>query len=238
MFRLNLIALFLFFLINVLAYKLCREQLPISRRMVRRVCVVLLSGNLVRYLLIYPLFCRIIKIPAEFSTVAYFVVPAIFLSGKRKLDCWAAYSALMAGFFYYAAMVLAGQRIYGADAPLDVVISLFCHGALYFIGTVSIAAEQYSRQSCGALLLGIGYVGARALVLRPLVLGRGRMLIYILLDAVPARLIFPESEWPRVLPVYYAVVLAFLLLSIAGFYARSERQYRKFSALRAAGAPI
>ena len=71
-------------------------------------------------------------------------------------------------------------------------------------------------------------------MLRPVVLGSGRMLIYLLLDAVPARLVFPESQRPQILPVYYALVLVFLLLSIAAFYARSAQQYRKFTALRAA----
>ena len=234
MFRLNWIALLLFFVINVLAYKLCREQIPVCTRIIRKICMLLLGGNLLRYLIVYPFFYRVIKIPAEFSTVAYFVVPLIFLSQKRKLDCWASYSARMAGFFYYAAMILAGQTIYGKDAPLDVCISLLCHGALYFIGSVSAATERYCRANWGTLLFGVGYVAARAAILRPLVLGRSRMLIYILLDAIPARLIFPESEWARVLPVYYTLIFAFLLLSIAAFYQRSEKQYRRFSALRAA----
>lgn len=232
--RLNLIALLLFITINVLAYKLCREQIPVCRRMMRKLCMILLGGNLFRYLVIYPVFYRIIKIPAEFSTVAYFVVPLIFLSRQRQLDCWASYSALMAGFFYYAAMLLAGQSIYGADAPLDVGISLLCHGSLYFLGFVSCSTERYPRKSWSILLFGTGYVALRAAVLRPVVLGSGRMLIYLLLDAVPARLVFPESQWPQILPVYYALVLVFLLLSIAVFYARSAQQYRKFTALRAA----
>lgn len=234
MFRLNLIALLLFFAINVLAYRLCREQFPVCRRTVRIVCAVLLTGNLVRYLVVYPVFCHVIQIPAEFSTVAYFAVPVIVLSRERRLDSWAAYSALMAGFFYYAAMILAGQRIYGADAPADVCASLLRHGALYFIGSVSVSTEQQSRQSRGLLLFGVGYIAARAAILRPLVLGRRRMLIYILLDAIPVKLVFPEHEWSLVLPIYYGVLLAFILLSIAAFYAHSTRQYRRFSALRSA----
>ena len=39
--------------------------------------------------------------PVEFSTVAYFAVPIILLMTKRRLHSWAAYSGLMAGFFYY-----------------------------------------------------------------------------------------------------------------------------------------
>ena len=137
----------------------------------------------------------------------------------------------MAGFFYYAAMILAGQAIYSADNPTDVAISLLCHGALYFIGSVSATMERYPKTGWGTLLFGVGYVAARAAVLRPLVSGNQRMLIYILLDAVPARFVFPESEWPRVLPVYYGLVLAFILGSIAIFYHHSDANYRKFQSL-------
>lgn len=234
MLRLNAIALFLFVIINVLAYKLCWEQFPVRTRILRKVCILLLGGNLLRYLVIYPFFYHIIKIPAEFSTVAYFLVPTIFLARKQTLHSWAAYSGLTAGFFYYAAMILAGQTIYGADAPVDVCISLLCHGSLYFIGSVSICTERYPRKGWGMLFVGTCYVALRAAILRPLVLGRNRMLIYLLIDAAPARLIFPESAWSRILPVYYTLVFLFILLSIAGFYARNERQYQTFSALRPA----
>lgn len=233
---LNWIALALFVIINALAYKLCREQLPVRRRVTQKVCWLLLGGNLFRYLIVFPFFERVIKIPAEFSAVAYFAVPLIFLSRKRDFDNWASYSAQMAGFFYYAAMILAGEFIYGADKPMDVTISLLCHGALYFIGSVSVTMERYPKTRWGTLLFGVGYVTVRAAVLRPLVLGNRRMLIYILLDAIPARFAFPESEWPQLLPGYYALVFAFILGSIAVFYRRSDAQYRRFSGLRACSA--
>ena len=60
------------------------------------------------------------------------------------------------------------------------------------------------------------------------------MLIYILLDAVPVRVLFPETLWPVMIPVFYVLVALFLVSSIAVFYRRSETQYRRFAALRAA----
>ena len=231
---LNLLALAVFTLLNRSALRLCRQDASAAKRTVRKLCWLLLGGNLLRYLVIYPVFDHVIKIPAEFSTVAYFVVPLILLMGWTQLHSWAAYSGLMAGFFYYVAMILAGQTIYGSDPINDVLISMLCHGTLYFCGVVMITAERCARQQRGLLLLGVCYVALRAAVLRPLIPGRGRMLIYILLDAVPVQMLFPEELWYILIPIYYVLILLFILWSIAGFYRRSEVQYRKFRAPRMA----
>lgn len=141
----------------------------------------------------------------------------------------------MAGFFYYMAMILAGARIYGADAPLDICISMLCHGTLYFCAFLTIRGERYSRGESGLLLLGTGYVAMRAAVFRPLILGRERMLIYILLDAVPVRALYPGESRGGVFAVYYLSIILFLLLSIVWFYRRNAAQYRRASALCAVG---
>ena len=83
--------------------------------------------------------------PVEFSTVAYFAVPIILLMTKRRLHSWAAYSVLMAGFFYYMAMIAAGGMIYGQNPPLDIYISMFCHSSIYFCGFVTIG-KRYAAQ--------------------------------------------------------------------------------------------
>lgn len=228
--QLNWLAFGLFLLLNMAACWLCKQPGAMVRRVVRRICWLLLGGNLLRYLVIYPAFYHIIKIPAEFSTVAYFVVPIILLLPWRRLDVWAAYSGLMAGFFYYLAMILAGQALYGAETAVNVGISLACHGALYFCGFAVTATELCPRRTAAGLALGVGYVAARAALLRPLVLGRSQMLIYILMDAIPARLLFPEDCWPSVLPVYYVLIAAFLFGSISVFFRYNESQYRKFTA--------
>lgn len=77
-------------------------------------------------------------------------------------------------------------------------------------------------------------MAVRAAILRPYVVGSSRLLIYILLDAIAAKQVLPESTWAVALPVYYIAVAAFVLLTIRGFFRRNQRQYRKFSALQTA----
>lgn len=231
--HLNMLALCFFALVNVAACWLCRQPETQIRRIVRKICWLLLGGNLLRYLVIYPVFYRIVKIPAEFSTVAYFIVPAILLVSRQKLHSWAAYSGLMAGFFYYMAMIAVGGTLYGADAPLDIYISMLCHGAIYFCGFVTIGTELCSAADAPKLALGVVLVGLRAALLRPLVVGSDRLLIYILLDASVVRQLLPQSTWAVALPVYYAALAAFVLLTIRGFFRRNDQQYRKFSAVPA-----
>ena len=155
--------------------------------------------------------------PVEFSTVACFAVPIILLMTKRRLHSWAAYSGLMAGFFYYMAMLAAGGMIYGQNPPLDIYISMFCHSSIYFCGFVTIGTEVCSAKDAPKLTLGVAW-----------------LLIYILLDAAAVKRVLPESTWPLALLVYYLAVAAFVLLTIRGFFRRNQKQYRKFPALQAA----
>lgn len=234
---LNLLALFLLGALTYLARRLCRCPAAQIEKILRLLCRLLLGVNLARYLIVYPAFFFQVRIPAEFSTSAYFVVSLIVLAGWKKLYCWAAYSGLMAGFFYYLAMILAGGAIYGGNTPLDNAVCLFCHGTLYFCGFVLVSTTSFSRHDGWKLLLGTGYIGLRAAMPRPLVLGRSTMLIYILLDAIPARTIFPDAAtWPTVVPIYYGLLAAFVFCTICGFFRRNRKQCRKYAApLPAAG---
>ncbi len=232
MYGLNAVALVFFGCINVLAFQLCKRPEAQRRRVVLVLCAVLLGGNVLRYSVVYPFVLGVAKLPVEFSTVAYFVVPAILLA-SRRLHSWAAYSGLMAGFFYYMAMIAVGGTLYGADAPLDIYISMLCHGAIYFCGFVTIGTELCSAADAPKLALGVALVGLRAALLRPLVVGSDRLLIYILLDASVVRQLLPQSTWAVALPVYYAALAAFVLLTIRGFFRRNDQQYRKFSAVPA-----
>lgn len=83
----------------VLAYQLCKRPETQHRRVVLVLCAVLLGGTVLRYGVVYPFVLGVVKLPVEFSTAAYFVVPTILLASRRKLHSWAAYSGLMAGFF-------------------------------------------------------------------------------------------------------------------------------------------
>lgn len=196
MYGLNAVALVFFGCINVAAYQLCKCPEGRRRTVVRWLCAVLLSGNLLRYGIIYPFVKGVVMLPVEFSTVAYFLVPAILLTSKRRLRSWAAYSGLMAGFFYYLAMIAAGGVIYGTYAPLDIYISMFCHGSIYFCGFVTIGTELCSAKDAPKLALGVAWVAIRAAILRPFVVGSDRLLIYILLDAVAVKKVFRKAPGP------------------------------------------
>ena len=144
----------------------------------RWLCAVLLSGNLLRYGVIYPF--------------------------------------------------VKGGVIYGAYAPLDIYISMFCHGSIYFCGFVTIGTELCSAKDAPKLALGVALVAIRAAILRPFFVGSDRLLIYILLDAVAVKRILPESAWTVALPFYYLAVAAFVLLTIRSFFRRNQKQYHKF----------
>lgn len=234
MYGLNAVALVFFGCINVAAYQLCKCQEKKRRKVLLCLCAILLFGNLLRYCIVYPFSKGVIMLPVEFSTVAYFLVPAILLTSKKRLHSWAAYSGLMAGFFYYMAMIVVGGMIYGQNPPLDIYISLFCHGCIYFCGFVTISTELCSAKDAPKLGLGVASVAVRAAILRPYVVGSNRLLIYILLDAVVVKRILPESTWTVALPIYYLAVAAFVSLTIHSFFRRNQKQYQKFSAPQAA----
>ena len=111
MYGLNAVAFVFFCGINLLAYRLSKAYGDVGGRAMRGICLALLLGNVLRYTLVYPLVFHEFRIPVEFSTVAYFAVPTILLTGRAKARSWAANSGLMAGFFYYIGMIVAGGPI-------------------------------------------------------------------------------------------------------------------------------
>lgn len=217
------------------AYQLCKCPENNRRKIVFTLCAVLLGGNLLRYGVVYPFIKGVVMLPVEFSTVAYFAVPTILLASKKQLRSWAAYSRLMAGFFYYMAMIAAGSMIYGTNPPLEVYISMFCHGTIYFCGFVTIGTELCSAKDAPKLALGVALVAVRAALLRPFVVNSEGLLIYILLDAAAVKQLLPQSAWTVALPVYYVALAAFVLLTIRGFFRKNEKQYRKFSIVSTRG---
>lgn len=231
MYGINAFALIFFCGTGILAYQLCKAPQRTRRRILRAVCLMLLSLSLFRYAFIYPFLQRTLQIPVEFSTVAFFAVPAILLSGSSRMKSWAAYSGLMAGFFYYMAMIFAGGPIYHAHAPQVLHISMLCHGALFFCGFVTIATCPCRKSDGRTLVLGILCVAANALLLRPLVPCSENLFIYLLLDGACIKRLLPESAWSFALPAYYIIMTGLLLLSMWGFFHSSRKQYEKFSAM-------
>ncbi len=171
MYGLNAVALVFFGVINVSAYLLCGAPCRLRQKTVKTLCVLVLSLNLFRYGIFNPFILGRISVPVEFSTVAYFVVPAILLVSNKKFHSWAAYSGLAAG---------------------------------------------------------VVFVALRAGFLRPLVEGSGRMLIYILLDGVCVKKVFPQSVWGTSLPVYYVAIALFVFITIQGFFRKNRKCYRRF----------
>ncbi len=229
MYGLNAVALVFFCCINVLAYQLCKCPKEKRRKIIVVVCAVFLCFNLIRYGIVYPFIEGEVMLPVEFSTVAYFAVPTILLTLKKHFYSWAAYSGLMAGFFYYMAMILAGGPLYADYAPKEVFISLFCHASVYFCGFVTIATEACSTKDAPKLVLGVAMVAIRAILLRPFIVSGERFFIYILLDAAVVRQFLPQSVWALAIPVYYLVVATLVLLTIRGFFYESRKQYHRFS---------
>ena len=228
MYGLNAVGLVFFGCINILAHRLCACPEKKRRKGVAALCALLLSLNLIRYAFVYPFIDGAVLLPVEFSTVAYFLVPLILLASIKGLRSWAAYSGLMAGFFYYMAAIFAGGPIYCSYPPDDIYISLFCHGALYLCGFVTIGTERFSAKDAPKLAAGVALVAAHAALLRPLVAGDDRMLIYMLLDAAVIRRFFPQAAWAFALPAYYISVAALVVMTIRCFFRKNRRLYCEF----------
>ena len=159
MYGLNAVAFVFFVVLNMLAYQLCMCSDTARNKVITALCLLLLLGNLIRYLLVYPFFEGVIKIPVEFSAVSYFAVPVILLTARKGMRSGAAYSGLMAGFFYYMAMAAAGGPLYAAYQPYDIYISLLCHGTLYICGLVTLGTEAFILREAPKLALCVALVG-------------------------------------------------------------------------------
>lgn len=160
------------------------------------------------------------KIPVEFSTINYFIVPIIVLFGIKKLDVWAVYAAMMAGFFYYFSMIIDGNGIYGDYPPYTVYASIYNHGAFLSFAFIKLATERFERNQRFILWGGLLLCIAWALVLRPFVnpaLQPGRIFIYEILLAYLVRYTLPATI-PWGYPLYYIGLFLFLDTSTRSVY--------------------
>ena len=234
MYGLNAVALVLFGCINALACRLCRCPKALREKRMTAVCLTLLVWNMVRYGILFPMVEHRVRVPVEFSSVAYFVVPAIRLLSPKRFRSWAAYSGLMAGFFYYLAAVTLGGTLYQTYPTKEIYLSLLCHGAVYLCGFVALGTEAYSAKEAPRLALGVALAVAWAALLRPVEAGREPMLIYALMDGACVKRLLPQTAWSFALVFYYLGMAGLVWLTIQGFFRKNQRQYRRFSALRAA----
>jgi hypothetical protein len=230
-FGLNAVALLVFASLNMLAVRLCKCERQAAMRAIRGLSIALLTFSVCRYML-FPFTGRGVRIPVEYSTVAYFAVPIILLSGRSMLLSWATYSSMMAGFFYYLTMVAAGGPIYNVYPPFDIYISMFCHGTLYLCGSVMIGRQKCKPSDGYKLFIGTALIAVNALLLRPFVEGTERIFIYELLDGAYIRQLLPQSVWPAALPGYYIAMFGLVFLSIKWFFRLNRLQYHKYALLQ------
>ena len=223
---LNVFSLLVFVSINIFASLLCKRSNESRCRILRVVCIALLSFNVCRYA--RALICGMGFIfPVEFSSVAYFAVPVILLTGIRRAQSWAAYSGIMAGFFYYMTLILAGGRVYAAYMPNDIHISLYCHGTLYLCGLVSLKTNRYEHSDRFAMFCGNVLVAVNAWLLRPIAEGKARIFIYELMDGLYVRQLFPNAAGGALMTLYYFLMIGCLLLSIKLFFVLNKMQYER-----------
>lgn len=224
MLGLNVFSLLVFISLNIFAALLCKRSNESRSRLLRIICIALLSFNICRYARALVL-GRGFIFPVEFSSVAYFVTPIILLTRIRRAQSWAAYSGIMAGFFYYMTLILAGGGVYAAYLPNDIYISLYCHGTLYVCGLVCLKTNRYERSDRFALLGGNVLVAVNAFLLRPIAEGKARIFIYELMDGLYMKQLFPDAASGALMMFYYLLLIGFLLLSVKLFFVLNKMQY-------------
>lgn len=226
MLGLNMFAILAFAAINMFAAYLCRCDDDKRKRLLRRICIALLSLNLCRYTL-SPILGYGLKIPVEFSTVSYFAVPIIFLTGSKRLRSWAAYSGIMAGFFYYMTMIVAGGKIYNDYPPYDTYISLCCHGTLYLCGLLGLKTDRYISSDRYKLFFGVGLIALNAHLFRPIADNGTRLFVYELIDGIYVRRILPDALQSYLTIFNIALISGFVLLTVNLFFRLNKAQNEK-----------
>lgn len=176
-------------------------------------CFLLLSFNMIRYAF-QSNSLGYVRIPVEFSAVAYFAVPFIILSRIPFLRVWAIYSSLLAGSGYFITFILFGNKIY-KDCSVDkIIVALICHGILLFIGAGGIAFNKFSRYSGWVLTAGLCLCVIHAFNMSDLAVNLRGVFMYELIYGFAAVELFGKG----VLPVYYLLVFAFFALTLSLFY--------------------
>ena len=170
--------------------------------------------------LLYNTFIIIIfpyKVPVEFSTLSYFVVPFIVLFNIKDLKLWAAFSALLSGGGYFLSMVVNGNGLYSHFPVYSVATSLFNHGSLLAFAVITLLTYDIKKNDKYILLGGVLFNITWATLIRPFVLHPGRIFILEILDASIVRMYYPGSLYIGI-PVYFVIAFSLLFLSIKIVY--------------------
>jgi hypothetical protein len=146
------------------------------------------------------------KIPVEFSTIAYFIVPIIMLFDIKEFEIWAVYASLLAGIGYYVSMILYGTALYGDFPTYSWTTSIYNHGALLSFSIVKLRTTTYSRQESYIIWIGLSIIAIWSLTLRPVVTQPGRIFIYEILDGKIVSSFFPNMQI-IMYPIYYILLV-------------------------------
>ena len=165
------------------------------------------------------------KLPIEFSTVAYFVVPVIILFDMKEFEIWAVYASLLAGIGYYVSMLLYGTALYGHFPTYSWATSIYNHGALLSFSIVKLITTPYNRKDSYIIWIGLLLCAVWSLVLRPVVTQPGIIFIYEILDGGVVPLMFPNMKF-LMYPVYY-LLLFFVLYKSPHLLIRINQSMRK-----------
>jgi len=205
MLGLNIFSLFVLLCIIVGANKLKSIEDTKKRKIVKILLFMVLSYNVLHIVLTS-------KIPVEFSTVSYFIVPLIVILNLDFLKVWTIYASLMAGTLYYLTMVLVGGTIYHYYPYMSVYTSLFCHGSLLLYGLIELRTVSLQEKERYKLIVGLILMAAWAMYIRPQVTLSSRIFIYEIIDAKIVKSVFQYSSW-LILSLYYSILVYLLAQS-------------------------
>ncbi len=199
MLGLNTFSIIMFVGITTFVLKVSKLETIKQNKIIRILSLLLLIVNAPK-LLRSPM-----DIPVEFSTVTYFIAPLILLLNIKKIEIWAIYSSLMAGFFYYLTMITVGGNVYSHYSPINIYISLFSHGTLLFMGLLKLKTTMYNEKEYYKLIIGNLLILSWAIYIRPKITSPGRIFIYEIIDANLVNSLPSQYSW-LFIPVYYLLI--------------------------------
>ena len=182
----------------------------------------LLCFNIFRYA-IQSFKTGVMRIPVDFSSVSYFLLPAIVLMRLSALRVWAAYSGVLAGSGYFLFMSIFGDIAYVGYNPSSIVFALLCHGALLICGLLIISEKEFSPFTGWIITIGLIGISLHAFLLRDHFSGGKGIFIYELLFAFR-----PISFLGRgIIPFYYLLLFALVIISFNLFYRLNVKLAKK-----------